>query len=407
MAVLNHHYGKLAASYLFVQIAEKVRAYTDKHGDTEIIKLGIGDVTRPLTESAIAGLRVAAEEMADPSTFRGYGPEQGYSFLREAIVTRDYTGNGIDIAADDVFVSDGSKCDVANFQELFALDQRVAVPDPVYPVYVDSHVMAGRTGEFRDGRYDGLVYMAGTAENGFVPPPPSDPVDLLYLCFPNNPTGATATHEQLRSYVEYAKKNDALILFDAAYAEFIRDESLPRSIYEVAGAQECAVEFRSFSKTAGFTGLRCAYTVVPRAIEREDSGGARRSLRDMWLRRQSTKFNGASYPIQRAAAAVYSDQGSRELRALTDYYLANAAIIRQGFSALGYTVTGGDNSPYVWIETGDTSWDMFDTLLHGAGVVITPGVGFGSSGEGYIRVSAFNDRDKVETAIGRITKLLQ
>lgn len=404
MTTVNANYGKLAASYLFVEIAERVRKFSAENPDASIIKLGIGDVTRPLPSAAITALHRAADEMADPATFRGYGPEQGYEFLREAIVARDYAPRGVSMDADDVFVSDGSKCDVANFQELFTADQQIAVPDPVYPVYVDSNVMAGRTGEFHEGRYDGLVYMAGTPENGFVPPPPKQPVDLLYLCFPNNPTGAVASHTQLEAYVRYALKNDALILFDAAYAEFVRDESLPRSIYEIDGAERCAVEFRSFSKTAGFTGLRCAYTVVPRTIERPDATGQLRSLRTMWLRRQSTKFNGASYPIQLAAAEVYGEEGSRQLRDLSDYYLANAAIIREGFEQLGYSVAGGLNAPYIWINTGSSSWEMFDELLRRAAVVTTPGSGFGPSGEGFIRVSAFNDREKVEEAIERVLR---
>jgi len=404
MTTVNANFGKLAASYLFVDIAERVRRYSADNPDNEVIRLGIGDVTRPLPPAAIAALHRAADEMADPGTFRGYGPEQGYGFLRETIVARDFTPRGVAITAEEVFVSDGSKCDVANFQELFAATQRVAVPDPVYPVYVDSNVMAGRTGAFRDGRYDGLVYISGTRDNGFVPPPPSEPVDLLYLCFPNNPTGATATHGQLQSYVRYALETGALILFDAAYAEFIRDKSLPRSIYEIEGAEKCAVEFRSFSKTAGFTGLRCAYTVVPDAITLPDGTGETRSLRSMWLRRQSTKFNGASYPIQLAAAAVYGEEGSRQLRELSDYYLANAAIIRDGFTQLGFTVTGGLNAPYIWVETGKPSWEFFDEILRRAAVVTTPGAGFGPSGEGFIRVSAFNDREKVEEAIDRIVR---
>jgi len=404
MTTVNANFGKLAASYLFVDIAERVRRYSADNPDNEVIRLGIGDVTRPLPPAAIAALHRAADEMADPGTFRGYGPEQGYGFLRETIVARDFTPRGVAITAEEVFVSDGSKCDVANFQELFAATQRVAVPDPVYPVYVDSNVMAGRTGAFRDGRYDGLVYISGTRDNGFVPPPPSEPVDLLYLCFPNNPTGATATHGQLQSYVRYALETGALILFDAAYAEFIRDKSLPRSIYEIEGAEKCAVEFRSFSKTAGFTGLRCAYTVVPDAITLPDGTGETRSLRSMWLRRQSTKFNGASYPIQLAAAAVYGEEGSRQLRELSDYYLANAAIIRDGFTQLGFTVTGGLNAPYIWVETGKPSWEFFDEILRRAAVVTTPGAGFGPSGEGFIRVSAFNDREKVEEAIERIVR---
>lgn len=402
MIRVNEHYSKLSASYLFSRIAERVRHFSDEHPDVDVIKLGIGDVTRPLPPSVVAALHAAADEMADVAGFRGYGPEQGYDFLRQAIVSGDYAPLGVSIDADDVFVSDGSKCDSGNFQELFAPEIRIAVPDPVYPVYVDTNVMAGRTGAFHDGHYDGLVYLVGSVDNGFVPAPPAQPVDLIYLCFPNNPTGAVATRDQLQAFVDYARESNAIILFDAAYAEFIRDSDLPRSIYQIPGANECAVEFRSFSKTAGFTGLRCAYTVVPKTVRAFTDSGRPVVLRDLWFRRQATKFNGASYPIQRAAAAIYTPAGRAEVRGLTDFYLQNAALISERMGAAGYTCHGGSNAPYVWIGSGGSSWETFDRLLHESGVVCTPGSGFGPAGEGYVRLSAFAERDAVETAMERI-----
>lgn len=406
MITINEHYEKLAKSYLFVDIARSVAKFQEEHPDREVIKLGIGDVTRPLPPASIQALHTAADDMADPSTFHGYGPEQGYDFLRQAIAEHDFQSRGVKIAAEDIFVSDGSKCDTGNFQELFSLDQRVAVPDPVYPVYVDTNVMAGRTGSFSEGRYANLLYMAGRGENGFVPPPPAEPVDLLYLCFPNNPTGATATRDQLRAYVDYAREHKALILFDAAYEAFIRNPALPRSIFEIPGAETCAVEFRSFSKTAGFTGLRCAFTVVPETVTVWASDGSPRKLRDLWNRRHSTKFNGASYPVQRAAAAIYSDEGKAQVQELTDFYLGNAAIILKGLEQLGFATYGGVNSPYVWVDAKRPSWELFHLLLEKAGVVTTPGAGFGPAGEGYIRISAFNERDKVEKAMDRIVRAL-
>lgn len=407
MLTINHNYQKLVKSYLFVDIARGVREYQETHPDREVIKLGIGDVTRPLPQVAVDALHAAAEDMADPRSFRGYGPEQGYDFLREAIARQDFQSRNVDISAEDIFVSDGSKCDTGNFQELFAVDQRIAVPDPVYPVYVDTNVMAGRTGSFEDGRYTGLVYLAGTRDNGFVPSPPEEPVDLLYLCFPNNPTGATATRAQLQAYVDYAREHNALILFDAAYEAFIRTDDVPHSIFEIPGAETCAVEFRSFSKTAGFTGLRCAYTVVPSTVQGWTTDGTVVSIRDMWSRRHSTKFNGASYPVQRAAAAIYTPEGQRQVRELTDYYLDNAAIVRAGLDRLGLTGYGGVDSPYVWVDAGRPSWDFFHLLLENAGVVTTPGAGFGPAGEGFIRISAFNEREQVETAMDRIVSTLR
>ena len=406
MIKINENYNKLEASYLFSDIAKRVAAFQAANPDRDVIKLGIGDVTRPLPAACIAALHTAVDEMATESDFRGYGPEQGYDFLREAIAANDFQARGSDISADEVFVSDGSKCDAANIQELFATDIRVAIPDPVYPVYVDTNVMAGRTGTSKDGRYEGLVYLESTAANNYVPGLPTEPVDLIYLCFPNNPTGAAATKAQLKTWVDYAKANKALILFDAAYEAFIRDPELPRSIYEIEGAKEVAIEFRSFSKTAGFTGTRCAYTIVPKDCVAYTSDGTAQPLHALWNRRQTTKFNGVAYPIQRAAEAVYSDEGKQQVRALSDYYLTNAALIRERMSALGYDIIGGENSPYIWVKTGSDSWEFFDRLLNEASVVTTPGSGFGTCGQGYIRISAFNSYNNVEEALKRIEAAL-
>jgi LL-diaminopimelate aminotransferase len=399
MITVNEHYSKLQASYLFVTIARKVKEFQDVNPDVDLIKLGIGDVTKPLPAACVDAFRKGVDEMADEGSFRGYGPEQGYPFLREAIAKNDFTGMGIE--ADDIFISDGAKCDTGNFQELFSIDARVAVPDPVYPVYVDTNVMAGRSGTWKNGRYEGLYYLEGNSANGFIPAPPDEKLDLIYLCFPNNPTGQTASHDQLALWVEYAKKNKALILFDAAYETFIRDESLPKSIYEIPGARDVAVEFRSFSKTAGFTGTRCAFTVVPRECRAFTTEGDAVQLQPLWNRRHSTKFNGVSYPVQRAAEAVYSPEGKQQVRELSDYYLGNAAIIRENMEALGFGCIGGENSPYIWVDGKRDSWAFFDLLLS-AGVVVTPGSGFGRCGEGYIRISAFNDRNKVLSAMDRI-----
>ncbi|MFW5788547.1 MAG: LL-diaminopimelate aminotransferase [Spirochaetota bacterium] len=406
MIRINDNYRKLEKSYLFVEIARRVSEFQQDNPDTRIIKLGIGDVTRALPKSVIAAFHEGVDEQGTDETFRGYGPEQGYEFLRSAIAHGDFAPRGCDVAADEVFVSDGAKCDTGNFQELFATDSTVAVPDPVYPVYVDTNVMAGRTGIFRDGAYERLRYLHGTEENGFVAPPPDEPVDLVYLCFPNNPTGAVATKEQLAEWVAWAKEQRALILFDAAYEAFIRDETLPHSIYEIEGAREVAAEFRSLSKTAGFTGTRLAYTVVPKELRAADAQGDLHPIWDLWNRRQSTKFNGVSYPVQRAAAAVFTPEGRREVRELADYYLANASLIRETMSDLGYSCTGGENSPYVWIRTGTDSWSFFDSVLRKTGVVITPGAGFGAGGEGYVRISAFNHREQVEEALSRVRSAL-
>ena len=402
MIRINENFDKLQSSYLFSEIARRVRDYQATEPPRRIIRLGIGDVTEPLPPACIAAMHRAVDEMAVASTFRGYGPEQGYDFLREAIARHDYQSRGADIAPDEIFVSDGAKCDTANIQELFARRLRIAIPDPVYPVYVDTNVMAGRTGAARNGRYSGLVYLACTSRNGFVPAPPARPVDLVYLCFPNNPTGATATRAQLADWVAYARANRALILFDAAYEAFIRDPSLPHSIYEIEGAREVAIEFRSFSKTAGFTGTRCAFTVVPKTCLAYTAAGEPRPLHPLWNRRHTTKFNGVSYPVQRAAEAVYSPEGQAQVRALNDFYLGNAALIRQTMKLLRLPVTGGENSPYLWVRTRDDSWKFFDQLLKEAQVVTTPGAGFGRCGEGYIRISAFNSRANVEEAMARL-----
>lgn len=406
MIKINENYSKLQASYLFSTIAKKVSAFIKENPDKNIIKLGIGDVTKPLPPACIQALHSATEEMAKESSFMGYGPEQGYSFLRETIALNDYKSRGADISANEVFVSDGAKCDTANIQELFSTEIKVAVPNPVYPVYVDTNVMAGRTKNFIDGQYQGLTYLDCTQDNNYFPALPEKPVDLIYLCFPNNPTGATATKEQLKQWVDYAKANKALILFDAAYEAFIRDDSLPKSIYEIDGAKDVAIEFRSFSKTAGFTGTRCAFTVVPETCMAYDSKSNAHSLHPMWNRRHTTKFNGVSYPVQKAAEAVYSEAGKVQIRELTDYYLRNAALIREKIGELGYHLVGGENSPYIWIKTGEDSWEFFDKLLNEAAVVTTPGSGFGSCGNGYIRISAFNDYDKVAEALERIKAVI-
>jgi len=406
MIQINENYQKLQASYLFTTIGRKVEAYTKANPDKKIIRLGIGDVTLPLSRSVVEAFHRGVDEMARSETFKGYGPEQGYAFLREAIAENDFQARGANVNAHEIFVSDGSKCDVGNFQELFAADLRIGIPDPVYPVYVDTNVMAGRTGAAANGRYHGLTYLDGTAANGFVPSPPSFGLDLVYLCFPNNPTGAVATKAQLKAWVDWARQHQALILFDAAYAAFVRDPEIPLSIFEIEGARECAVEFRSFSKTAGFTGTRCAYTVIPDSLMAWDASGKTHRVWDLWNRRQTTKFNGVSYPVQVAAASVYTPQGQAEVKELTDYYMENARLIRDAVRELKLDVTGGENGPYVWVKAGDESWEIFDRLLERAQVVVTPGSGFGKCGEGYIRVSAFNHRERVIEALERLTTAL-
>ncbi|MBB5346525.1 LL-diaminopimelate aminotransferase [Desulfoprunum benzoelyticum] len=406
MITINEHYLKLQASYLFSDIAKRVAAFQEQNPEIEIIKLGIGDVTRPLPRACIDAFHKAVEEMASEASFRGYGPEQGYAFLREAIAANDFQARGADIQADEIFVSDGAKCDTGNIQELFSQDIKIAIPDPVYPVYLDTNVMAGRTGAYVDGRYQGIVYLDSTKENNFVPALPREKVDLIYLCFPNNPTGSTISTAELKTWVDYAREHQALILFDAAYEIFIRDQSLPHTIYEIEGAKEVAIEFRSYSKSAGFTGTRCAYTVIPKECTAYDRNGGRQPLHSLWNRRHCTKFNGVSYPVQRAAEAVYSEEGKTQTRELADYYLHNAASVRRAMQDLGFFFVGGENSPYVWINGGRDSWDFFDMLLNKAGVVCTPGAGFGRCGNGYIRISAFNSHEKVEKAMKRLKDAL-
>ena len=402
MIRVNEGYLKLSSSYLFSEIRKRTDAFQAAHPEKEVIRLGIGDVTLPLAPTVVSAFKAAVDEMGSANTFHGYGPDLWYDFLRQPIAETDYRSRGVDISPEEVVISDGSKCDTANIQELFATSLRIALPDPVYPVYVDTNVMAGRTGPFRDGRYGGLIYLDCTEDNGYVPDPPKSRVDLIYLCFPNNPTGASITRRQLETWVDYAHKSRALILYDAAYVAYIRDESLPRSIFEVPGARECAIEFRSFSKTAGFTGTRCAFTVIPKTCVAYDEKDSPHSLLELWGRRQSTKLNGVSYPVQRAAAAVYTPSGSTETREQAEYYLGNAGLVRKRLSALGLSCTGGDNSPYVWVKTAHDSWKAFDLLLQKAAVVVTPGSGFGRCGEGYLRISGFNDRAMVEKAMDRV-----
>jgi LL-diaminopimelate aminotransferase len=406
MIKINENYLKIQSSYLFSEIAHRVSAYQSANPDAKIIRLGIGDVTEPLVPAVVEAMHKAVDDEANRETFHGYGPEQGYAFLREAIAENDYKSRGINVDASEIFVSDGAKCDTANIQELFGDDLTIAVPDPVYPVYVDTNVMAGRTGVSENGRYGKLVYLDSTAENGFVPNLPEGGVDLIYLCFPNNPTGATATKEQLQKWVDYAKANKAIILFDAAYEAFIRTPGVPHSIYECEGARECAIEFRSYSKTAGFTGVRCGYTVVPEEVVAWSQSGEAVKLRPLWNRRQTTKFNGCSYITQRGAAAIYSEEGKAQVKAIIDFYLENAKLMKEALLNLGYEVTGGTDSPYLWINVKGDSWEFFDKLLSEANVVTTPGAGFGKAGEGYIRISAFNSRANVEEAIKRISKVL-
>ncbi|HPM34406.1 MAG TPA: LL-diaminopimelate aminotransferase [Spirochaetota bacterium] len=404
MIKINENYSKLKASYLFSDISKRVSAFQAGNPDKEIIRLGIGDVTRALPEAVVKAFHQGVDEMADEKSFKGYGPEQGYEFLRKAIAENDFQKRGADIKPNEIFVSDGSKCDTGNIQELFADDIKIAIPDPVYPVYVDTNVMAGRTGISMDGRYEKLVYLECNKSNNFVPELPKEKVDLIYLCFPNNPTGEVATKKQLTEWVNYARDNKSLILFDAAYEAFIRDENIPHSIYEIEGAKEVAIEFRSFSKTAGFTGTRCAFTVIPEECVAYTSEGKPVQLLQLWNRRHTTKFNGVSYPVQKAAAAVYSEEGKKQVKDIIDFYLENAKIIKTALSKAGYTCTGGDNSPYIWVETGTDSWEFFDKLLNKANVVCTPGSGFGKCGEGYIRISAFNSRENVNKAVERILK---
>ena len=407
MIRINENYTKLKASYLFADIARRVAAYVAANPGKPVIRLGIGDVTEPLPSACVKALHAATDEMSQRATFKGYGPEQGYAFLREAVAKHDYAARGCGIEPDEIFISDGSKCDCANIQEIFATDLRLAIPDPVYPVYVDTNVMAGRTGGNVEGRYEGILYLESTQANGYVPAVPREPADLVYLCFPNNPTGAVATREQLGAWVAYAKANRAVLLFDSAYEAYIRDPAIPHSIYEIEGARDVAIEFRSFSKTAGFTGTRCAYTVVPKSLKAWDASGGEHALHALWNRRHTTKFNGVAYPIQKAAAAVFTEEGRSQTRALTDFYLANARLVREAMGRLGFAHVGGDNAPYIWVDVRRDSWEFFDLLLNRAQVVCTPGAGFGRCGEGHIRISAFNSRENVELALERIAAALK
>ncbi len=409
MAQLNDNYYKLKAGYLFPEIGRRVKQFAEANPAAKIIRLGIGDVTEPLAPAVIDAMHAAVGELAKRETFRGYGPEQGYDFLRNAIVQHDFQARGVDIDADEVFVSDGSKCDTGSILDIFGSENRIAVQDPVYPVYVDTNVMDGRTGDAdADGRYGGLTYLPCTAENGFSPALPREAVDIIYLCYPNNPTGAVATKEALARWVDYAREHQSIILFDAAYEAYITDQNIPHSIYEIPGAKEVAIEFRSFSKTAGFTGVRCAFTVVPRELMGQTSTGEKKPLHALWSRRNSTKFNGASYPVQRGAEAVYSAAGQAQVREAIDFYMENARLLRQGLQAAGIEVHGGVNAPYIWLKTPDglSSWDFFDRLLSRAHVVGTPGSGFGSCGEGYFRLSAFNSRANIEEALQRVSRAL-
>ena len=408
MALINENYLKLKAGYLFPEIGRRTRAFAQAHPEAKIIRLGIGDVVKALPRPVVEAMKTAAEEMAHDQTFRGYPPEQGYDFLLQAVVDNEYKPRGVEIQPDEVFISDSSKCDSANIQEIFGRDNVVALTDPVYPVYCDSNVIAGRTSLPDDqGQYGGMVYLPCTAENNFNPPLPREHVDLIYLCSPNNPTGAVMTRQALEQWVDYAQRKRAIILFDAAYESYITDPEIPHSIYEIPGAREVAIELRSFSKTAGFTGTRCAFTVVPKDVVAYTLSGDEATLHPIWYRRQTTKFNGVAYVVQRGAEASYSPEGKREVRALIDFYLSNAAYMRQQLGTLGYIVYGGVNAPYLWIKTpeGQSSWEFFDTLLNKAHVVSTPGAGFGAAGEGYLRLSAFNHRQAIEEAMARIAQL--
>jgi LL-diaminopimelate aminotransferase len=406
MATINDNYLKLKAGYLFPEIARRVNGFAERHPDANIIRLGIGDVTEPLPEACRTAMIKAVEEMGDRTTFKGYGPEQGYAWLREKIAAQDFQARGCEVEASEIFISDGSKCDTGNILDIFGDDNAIAVTDPVYPVYVDTNVMAGHTGSANEkGEFEGFVYLPITAENNFTAEIPREKVDLIYLCFPNNPTGATATKEHLKAWVDYAKANGSIIFFDAAYEAFITDPDLPHSIYEIDGARDCAIEFRSFSKNAGFTGTRCALTVVPKTLTAKAADGSDVELWKLWNRRQSTKFNGVSYIVQRGAEAVYSEEGQAQIKALVNFYMENAKIIREQLTAAGLAVYGGVNAPYVWVQTpnGLSSWDFFDKLLNSVNVVGTPGSGFGAAGEGYFRISAFNSRENVEEAMKRIS----
>lgn len=407
MIKINDNFHRLPSTYLFTEVARRIAAYREAHPDADIIRMGIGDVTRPICPAAVEAMERAARDQADGATFHGYGPEQGYGWLREAIAEGDYRSRGIAIDVDEIFVSDGAKSDTGNIGDIFSADCRVAVTDPVYPVYVDTNVMAGRGGELVDGRWSRIDYLPCTADNDFVPALPASAPDIIYLCYPNNPTGTTLTREQLAVWVDYARRNGALILFDSAYEAFITSPDVPRSIYEIEGAREVAIEFRSFSKTAGFTGLRCGYTVVPKELKGVAEDGTEVSLNRLWLRRQSTKFNGASYVVQRAAEAIYTPKGRAQVKEAIDYYMRNAKVLREGLTKLGFQVWGGVDAPYIWLRTpqGMTSWEFFDLLLDRCRVAGTPGSGFGPSGEGYFRLTAFGTHDATLRAVERMQAL--
>ncbi len=410
MAYLNENYLKLQAGYLFPEIARHVREFCEANPEPakRLIRCGIGDVTEPLPPAAIEAMKRAIDELGKRETFRGYGPEQGYEFLRSTIAQHDYRSRNIDIADDEIFVSDGSKCDCGYILDILGDQNKVAVPDPVYPVYVDTNVMAGHTGPARkDGSYEGIVYLPCTAENNFVPEPPKEHADLVYLCFPNNPTGAVASREELSGWVEYARAHEALLLFDAAYAAYISEPEIPRSIFEIPGARECAIELRSFSKNGGFTGVRCGFTVMPKSLLGRTERGQRFALHQLWHRRWSTKANSVSYPVQRGAEALYSPEGRKQVRALINHYMGNAKILREAMAKAGMEIFGGVNAPYLWVKTSDglTSWKMFDRMLRDINVVVTPGSGFGAQGEGYFRISAFNSRDNAEEVARRLEGL--
>ncbi len=409
MALVNEHFLKLQSSYLFSDIAKKVNSFKVTHPKSKIIRMGIGDVTQPLAPAVIEAMHKAVDEMAHKETFHGYGPEQGYPFLIDAIIKNDYESLGIFIEPGEVFISDGAKSDCGNIGDMLRHDNSIGVTDPVYPVYIDSNVMAGRTGICMDGKWTDVVYIPCTAENQFVPQLPSRRVDIIYLCYPNNPTGTTLTKDQLKKWVNYALDNDAIIMYDSAYEAYIKDANIPHSIYEIKGAKKVAIEFRSFSKTAGFTGVRCGYTVVPKELKAYTLSGDSVSLNKLWLRRQSTKFNGTSYITQRGAEAVYSPKGKAQIRATIDYYMKNASIMKEGLEQCGLKVYGGTNAPYLWVKTPDglTSWKFFEKLLYEVYIVSTPGVGFGPSGEGYLRLTAFGDRDETIEAIGRIKRWMR
>lgn len=406
MAHVNENFLKLPVSYLFSDIAKKVKAYQESHPDKRLIRLGIGDVTRPLPQSSIEAMHRAVDEMANKSTFHGYGPEQGYDFLIDTIIKNDFEPRGIELSSSEVFISDGAKSDTGNIGDILGLDNKVAVTDPVYPVYVDSNVMGGRAGQLNGKQWSDITYMPCTAENNFIPSIPSNRIDVIYLCYPNNPTGTTLTKAELKKWVDYALSHDALILFDAAYEAYIREDDIPHSIFEIEGAKRCAIEFRSFSKTAGFTGVRCGYTVIPKEVTATTATGERVALNALWNRRQCTKFNGTSYITQRGAEAIYSKEGKQQVRETIDYYMENARIMREGLTDAGIQVFGGKNAPYLWVKTpeGFTSWQFFDHLLNEANIVSTPGVGFGPSGEGYLRLTAFGQREDCIEAIQRISQ---